>query len=115
MRIAVVGCGGVGLNVVQGAAIARASTIVAADLHQAKRDFAIHLGATHAAEAAQLLIMAGTTPDKAAEIMSLFDTIHDAGNTIVMVTHDLELAKKAKRMAYLKDGEIIKQHKKITA
>lgn len=46
--VLVLGCGGVGLNVVQGAALARASTIVAVDFQPAKLDLAIHLGATHA-------------------------------------------------------------------
>jgi Zn-dependent alcohol dehydrogenase len=46
--VVVLGCGGVGLNVVQGAALARAATIVAVDLQQSKLDLAIHLGATHA-------------------------------------------------------------------
>jgi S-(hydroxymethyl)glutathione dehydrogenase/alcohol dehydrogenase len=46
--VVVIGCGGVGLNVVQGAALAKAATIVAADLQPAKLDLAIHLGATHA-------------------------------------------------------------------
>lgn len=48
--VVVLGCGGVGLNVVQGAAIADAAAIVAVDLHATKRDLAIHLGATHAAD-----------------------------------------------------------------
>jgi len=48
--VVVVGCGGVGLNVVQGAALAKASTIVAVDLQTAKLDLAIHLGATHAVD-----------------------------------------------------------------
>ncbi len=48
--VVVLGCGGVGLNVVQGAAIARAATIVASDLQAAKLDLAIHLGATHAVD-----------------------------------------------------------------
>lgn len=46
--VVVLGCGGVGLNVVQGAALAGAATVVAVDLHPAKLDLAIHLGATHA-------------------------------------------------------------------
>lgn len=48
--VVVLGCGGVGLNVVQGAAIARAATIIASDLQPAKLDLAIHLGATHAVD-----------------------------------------------------------------
>lgn len=51
--VVVLGCGGVGLNVVQGAALAKAGTIVAVDLQPAKRDLAIHLGATHSADAAE--------------------------------------------------------------
>lgn len=48
--VVVLGCGGVGLNVVQGAALARAATIVAVDLQPTKLDLAIHLGATHAVD-----------------------------------------------------------------
>jgi S-(hydroxymethyl)glutathione dehydrogenase/alcohol dehydrogenase len=44
--VAVVGCGGVGLNVVQGAAIARARRIVAVDRDPAKLALATELGAT---------------------------------------------------------------------
>jgi S-(hydroxymethyl)glutathione dehydrogenase/alcohol dehydrogenase len=46
--VAVVGCGGVGLSVVQGARIAGATTIVAIDPVEAKRELAQKLGATHA-------------------------------------------------------------------
>jgi Zn-dependent alcohol dehydrogenase len=45
--VAVVGCGGVGLNVVQGARIAGATTIVAVDTNPLKLDLARRLGATH--------------------------------------------------------------------
>lgn len=48
--VVVLGCGGVGLNVVQGAAIAKAATVIASDLQSAKLDLAIHLGATHAVD-----------------------------------------------------------------
>jgi len=48
--VVVLGCGGVGLNIVQGAALARAATIVAVDLHEAKRDLAMQLGATDVAD-----------------------------------------------------------------
>jgi len=44
--VAVVGCGGVGLNIVQGAAIANASRIVAIDVEPIKLDLAAKLGAT---------------------------------------------------------------------
>jgi len=45
--VAVVGCGGVGLNVVQGARIAGATTIVAVDTNPRKLALAEELGATH--------------------------------------------------------------------
>lgn len=45
--VAVLGCGGVGLSVVQGARLAGAKTIVAIDPVGAKRDLAMRLGATH--------------------------------------------------------------------
>lgn len=48
--VVVLGCGGVGLNVVQGAALAKASTIIASDPQTAKLDLAIHLGATHSVD-----------------------------------------------------------------
>ena len=44
--VAVFGCGGVGLNVVQGAAIAGAERIIAIDTMQAKLDMAKQFGAT---------------------------------------------------------------------
>jgi len=49
---AVIGAGGVGLNVVQGAAIAGASTIIALDLVPAKLEAARRFGATHTCGAA---------------------------------------------------------------
>jgi S-(hydroxymethyl)glutathione dehydrogenase/alcohol dehydrogenase len=48
--VAVVGCGGVGLNVVQGARIAGAGPIVAVDTNPLKLDLARRLGATHAVD-----------------------------------------------------------------
>lgn len=63
--VMVVGTGGVGLNAVQGAKHAGASTIIAVDPVQAKRDFAISLGATDATptvpEAAKLAAKANPT------------------------------------------------------
>ncbi|MBB5133282.1 Zn-dependent alcohol dehydrogenase [Thermocatellispora tengchongensis] len=46
--VLVVGCGGVGLNVVQGAVLAGATTIIAADIAEHKLDLARRFGATHA-------------------------------------------------------------------
>lgn len=45
--VLVIGCGGVGLNSIQGAKHAGASTIIAADLNDAKLEAAMEFGATH--------------------------------------------------------------------
>jgi S-(hydroxymethyl)glutathione dehydrogenase/alcohol dehydrogenase len=45
--VAVLGCGGVGLNVIQGARIAGAATIIAIDRIASRRERARELGATH--------------------------------------------------------------------
>ncbi|MHB1930383.1 MAG: Zn-dependent alcohol dehydrogenase [Acidimicrobiales bacterium] len=48
--VAVVGCGGVGLSVIQGARIAGAAPIIAVDPVASKRDLALTLGASHAVD-----------------------------------------------------------------
>ncbi|WP_339624548.1 ABC transporter ATP-binding protein [uncultured Winogradskyella sp.] len=40
------------------------------------------------------------------EIMALFDEIHAKGNTVIMVTHEEEIAAHAKRVIRLRDGVI---------
>jgi putative ABC transport system ATP-binding protein len=40
------------------------------------------------------------------EIMHMFGTLHDEGNTIIMVTHEPEIAEFARRVVTLKDGII---------
>ncbi len=45
--VAVIGCGGVGLNVIQGARLAGASKIIAIDLRENKLEYAHRFGATH--------------------------------------------------------------------
>ncbi|MEA2902154.1 MAG: S-(hydroxymethyl)glutathione dehydrogenase / alcohol dehydrogenase [Actinomycetota bacterium] len=49
--VVVVGCGGVGLNVIQGARLAGASEIVAVDIHPAKLEMARMMGATTTVDA----------------------------------------------------------------
>ena len=40
------------------------------------------------------------------EIMTLFDAIHAAGNTVILVTHEEEIAARAHRIVRLRDGII---------
>jgi putative ABC transport system ATP-binding protein len=40
------------------------------------------------------------------EILALFDRLHEGGNTIVLVTHDPEVGKRAARTVRVKDGRI---------
>ena len=40
------------------------------------------------------------------EIMGLFHELHEAGNTIVLITHDNQIAKEADRMIHICDGKI---------
>jgi Zn-dependent alcohol dehydrogenase len=63
--VAVFGCGGVGLNVIQGAAIAGAEKIVAIDTVESKFAFAKTFGATDT-----LLLKAGEDPVKALKKMT---------------------------------------------
>jgi NDMA-dependent alcohol dehydrogenase len=51
--VAVVGCGGVGLNVIQGARIAGAGEIIAVDMNETKLQMAKQFGATTAVNASQ--------------------------------------------------------------
>ena len=44
------------------------------------------------------------------EIMQLFAEIHRRGNTIILVTHEEDIAEHAHRIIRLKDGEIESDH-----
>jgi len=41
------------------------------------------------------------------EIMGLFDELHQAGNTVVLVTHEADIASHAWRQVILRDGKVI--------
>ena len=75
--VLVAGCGGVGLNVVQGAVLAGATTIIAADVVDAKLELAAKFGATHT-------VVAGDLPAQVGEIVKggadyAFDVTGNAG------------------------------------
>lgn len=46
------------------------------------------------------------------EIMAIFDEIHKDGNTVVMVTHEEDIAKYAKRTIRMRDGKLEQQLEK---
>jgi S-(hydroxymethyl)glutathione dehydrogenase / alcohol dehydrogenase len=93
--VLVVGCGGVGLNVVQGAVLAGATTIIAADVVPAKLELAEEFGATHTILAEDLpaqvgaIVRGGT--DYAFDVTGDVDVLATAfaatqpGGTTVMV------------------------------
>ena len=41
------------------------------------------------------------------EIMGLFQALNDAGNTVVMVTHELDIAAYCKRIVIMRDGRVL--------
>lgn len=45
---------------------------------------------------------------QAAEIMEIFQKLNDEGHTIIMITHELDIAEYAKRIIHIKDGKIVK-------
>jgi S-(hydroxymethyl)glutathione dehydrogenase / alcohol dehydrogenase len=84
--VAVIGCGGVGLNVIQGARIAGATTIIAVDMHDAKLEMAKEFGATDTVNAAEgdpvagIMAVNGRGADVAFEVIGLQATIEQAIN-----------------------------------
>ena len=47
------------------------------------------------------------------EIMTLFDSIHALGNTVIVVTHEEDIARYAQRVITLKDGKVYSDIKNI--
>ncbi|UCF81834.1 MAG: ABC transporter ATP-binding protein [Acidobacteriota bacterium] len=45
------------------------------------------------------------------EILALFDTLHSRGNTLIVVTHEEEIARRARRIVRLRDGKVFADEK----
>jgi putative ABC transport system ATP-binding protein len=46
------------------------------------------------------------------EILNLFHKIHSQGNTIIMVSHDMDIARQAQRILFVRDGKIEREERK---
>ncbi|MCM3116445.1 ABC transporter ATP-binding protein [Neobacillus sp. MER 74] len=44
------------------------------------------------------------------QIMELFHELHEEGKTIIMITHDIEIAKNASRIVHILDGNLKEEH-----
>ncbi|MEX2244862.1 MAG: alcohol dehydrogenase catalytic domain-containing protein [Fimbriimonadaceae bacterium] len=70
-RVAVIGCGGVGLSVIQGARLAHAKMIIGVDTNPVKLEWARNFGATHTVDASK--------GDAVVEVRKLTDDGWDGG------------------------------------
>jgi putative ABC transport system ATP-binding protein len=48
---------------------------------------------------------------QAEEVMAIFQKLNDEGHTVIMITHELDIASHAKRIIYIRDGKIEKDIK----
>ena len=87
-RVCVIGCGGVGLQVIAGARLAGAMTIIAVDRRRDKLEHALRRGATHAVDAtridpaAEVRELAGGGVDYAFEVVGVPETIRMAWDSL---------------------------------
>ena len=42
------------------------------------------------------------------DVLALLDELHEAGRTIVLITHELEVAERARRIVWVRDGQILR-------
>jgi putative ABC transport system ATP-binding protein len=47
------------------------------------------------------------------EIMNLFENLHEQGNTIILVTHEMDIAQHAHRVIFIRDGQIASDEKVV--
>ncbi|HWP63179.1 MAG TPA: ABC transporter ATP-binding protein [Candidatus Binatia bacterium] len=45
--------------------------------------------------------------EQGAEVLAIFRALHEAGRTIVMITHDPDVARAAERQVHLRDGRLV--------
>ena len=49
--------------------------------------------------------------DSSKEIMNLIRSLHGKGRTVILVTHDINIARYADRIVFLKDGRVDREEK----
>jgi NDMA-dependent alcohol dehydrogenase len=88
-EVVVIGAGGIGLNVIQGAALAGAEKVIAVDMEDKKLEFAQSFGATHTVNpsrdgdaVAKVMELTGDGADYAFECIGLAATITQSYNAI---------------------------------
>jgi S-(hydroxymethyl)glutathione dehydrogenase/alcohol dehydrogenase len=117
--VLVLGAGGVGQFVVQGARLAGAATIVVSDPVAGRRELALRLGATHAAPPEQLAdLLAGAAPDGAdvafdvvgmpATVATAVAHLRDGGTAVVIGLPP------AGEHFELEPAELIRREKRLT-
>ena len=97
-HVAVVGCGAVGLNAVQGARMAQAETVIAIDVNERKLELARTLGATHTVDTRNedaVEVVRGLTAGRGADCV-----IECAGNEAAL-RQTLEVARPGARVIIL--------------
>ena len=53
--------------------------------------------------------------ETSAEILDLFDALHASGQTILLVTHEREIARRAQRELHLRDGRVERDERRASA
>ena len=49
------------------------------------------------------------------EVLAIFDSLHQSGITLVLVTHELEVASRAERLVQFKDGQLLADRRRSAA
>lgn len=47
--------------------------------------------------------------DQADDLLTILDAVHDAGRTVVLITHDADVARRARRQVRVRDGRIVSE------
>ncbi|HEY7224536.1 MAG TPA: ABC transporter ATP-binding protein [Micromonosporaceae bacterium] len=45
------------------------------------------------------------------DVLTLFDELHGTGRTIVLITHERDVARRARRVVHLRDGQVVSDEK----